>query len=403
MKLVLKEFKIGDVFEKINTPNIKAKANDFPTSWSDEYCIPLLTAGINNQGLARYAKKIDCPMILKNCISVSANGANSGATFYQPNDFAVLQDSYAVQVIEHVIQSVEEGLYLATALGKAIRYNHDWNNKAGWNKIKTDYMALPVVESTDANHAYTIDDIDWQCMKDHIAELEQDCITNLDVYLKVTGLDDYELTDDDKRILSLSQQFKGNETGTVEIDSCDGEVKFGKFLVSDLFDVINNPQLDKRNFTFDTKSAYPYFTRTENNNGILGYVEYLDDKHLVKGNSLAVGMISMRFHYMQHDFYAGQFTKTLLPKFDCFNETIGLYFASILNKHSSYYQGYLVRHFTEKVDTTVVSLPVTQDGHIDFDYIERYVRAIEKQAIADVVRYKDEVIATTKSIVADAA
>ena len=201
---MLKEFKIGDVFEKINTPNIKAKANDFPTSWSDEYCIPLLTAGINNQGLARYARKIDCPMILKNCISVSANGANSGATFYQPNDFAVLQDSYAVQVIEHVIQSVEEGLYLATALGKAIRYNHDWNNKAGWNKIKTDYMALPVIESTDANHAYTIDDIDWQCMKDHIAELEQDCITNLDVYMKVTGLDDYELTDDDKRILSLS-------------------------------------------------------------------------------------------------------------------------------------------------------------------------------------------------------
>ena len=180
-------------------------------------------------------------------------------------------------------------------------------------------------------------------------------------------------------------------------------MKFGKFFVSDLFDVINNPQLDKRNFTFDTKAEYPYFTRTENNNGILGYVEYLDDKHLVKGNSLAVGMISMRFHYMQHDFYAGQFTKTLLPKFDGFNETIGLYFASILNKHSSYYQGYLVRHFKEKVDTTVVSLPVTHDGHIDFDYIERYVRAIEKQAIADVVRYKDEVIATTKSIVTDAA
>ena len=182
---MLKEFKIGDVFEKINTPNIKAKANDFPTSWSDEYCIPLLTAGINNQGLARYARKIDCPMILRNCISVSANGANSGATFYQPNDFAVLQDSYAVQVIEHVIQSVEEGLYLATALWKAIRYNHDWNNKAGWNKIKTDYMTLPVVESTDENHAYTIDDIDWQGMKNHIAELEQDCITNLDAYLKV--------------------------------------------------------------------------------------------------------------------------------------------------------------------------------------------------------------------------
>lgn len=68
---------------------------------------------------------------------------------------------------------------------------------------------------------------------------------------------------------------------------------FKEFLIKDLFEVISNPQLDKSEFTFSKKSEYPYFTRTENNNGILGYVDYLDDEHLIKGNSLAVGMISM--------------------------------------------------------------------------------------------------------------
>lgn len=199
-----KEFKIQDIFEKINTPKIKKKANDFPVEWTSENCIPLLTAGIQNQGLARFARKDDCPLIIKNCISVSANGANSGATYYQPQAFAVLQDSYALKVKNHEISSIEEGLYLSSSLNKAIKSNHDWVNKAGWNNIKNDRFTLPVIKRSDPNHDYTVDDIDWQYMEDYIKELEEDYIKELDTYLKVAGLDDYELTDEDKKVLSLS-------------------------------------------------------------------------------------------------------------------------------------------------------------------------------------------------------
>lgn len=65
-------------------------------------------------------------------------------------------------------------------------------------------MTLPVIENPVPNHDYTVDDIDWQYMQDRITELEQDRITELDTYMKVTGLDDYELTDEDKHVLSLS-------------------------------------------------------------------------------------------------------------------------------------------------------------------------------------------------------
>ena len=55
-------------------------------------------------------------------------------------------------------------------------------------------------------------------------------------------------------------------------------------------------------------------------------------------------------------------------------------------------------------------LPITQekdpdckyhkDGYIpDFEYMERYIKAMEKVVIADVVKYKDEVIAQTKALV----
>ena len=195
-------FRIRDVFYKIDTAKIKAKANDFPTEYSDEYCVPLLTAGAENQGLNRYAKISDCPMIIKNAISISANGANSGICFYQPHDFAVLQDAYAVKVKSREISGAEEGLYLVGALNKAIRDNHDWVNKAGWNNVKDDRVELPVIENPDSSHVYTAEDIDWQYMRDRIRELERDRIKELNTYLQATGLNDYELTKEDKKELS---------------------------------------------------------------------------------------------------------------------------------------------------------------------------------------------------------
>ena len=58
---MFKNFRIEEVFYKINTPKIKAKANDFPAEYSEEYCVPLLTAGAENQGLNRYGKKSGLP------------------------------------------------------------------------------------------------------------------------------------------------------------------------------------------------------------------------------------------------------------------------------------------------------------------------------------------------------
>lgn len=81
------------------------------------------------------------------------------------------------------------------------------------------------------------------------------------------------------------------------------------------------------------------------NNGLLGYVDFLDEEHLIKGNSIAVGMMGMQFFYQSHDFYAGQFTKTIFPKFNGLNEKIALWFIAWFNKHSKRLKGELVRKF----------------------------------------------------------
>ncbi len=145
---------------------------------------------------------------------------------------------------------------------------------------------------------------------------------------------------------------------------------------------MSNPQLDRDCFTFRKESKFPYFTRTVFNNGILGYVDYLDDTHLIRGNSLAVGMMGMRFFYMKHDFYAGQFTKTVFPLFEGFNETVALWFISWFNKSSQKYLGLLVRDFEEAFNNTELIVPF-KGGKVAIDYIESRIRELEESRIRE--------------------
>lgn len=80
------------------------------------------------------------------------------------------------------------------------------------------------------------------------------------------------------------------------------------------------------------------------------------------------------------------------------NGLVGMYIVGILSKLPKLFS-YNNMATWNKLKTIEVSLPVTLSGDIDFDYMERYIRAIEKLAIADVAKYKDKLIATTRQVV----
>jgi len=213
-------------------------------------------------------------------------------------------------------------------------------------------------------------------------------IEELDAYLTVTGLRDYKLTDKEQAALVKFEEFSQKR-------SADG---FENVKVGDLFAVKSNPQLNKDSFKFCDNGEYPYFTRTVLNNGIAGYVEYLDDAHKIAGNSLAVGMLGMQFFYMDKDFYAGQFTKTLFAKFDKFSQVSAQYFIVWLNKNQKIYQGGLVRDFEKLLNATEISIPI-KNGEINHDFMANFIKAIEKLVIKDVVLWANKKIEATKEVV----
>lgn len=358
---MFKKFRIGSVLEKIDTPKIKAKANDFPTEYSDEYCVPLLTAGAENQGLNRYAKHFDCPMIINNCISISANGANSGICFYQPHDFAVLQDAYAVKVIGYDIQNVEKGLYLTGALNKAVRDNHDWVNKAGWNHIKDDNIELPVIENPNPDHKYTVDDIDWQYMRDYIKELERDYIKELDAYLQATGLNNYELTEEDKKVL-------GGES----------EVRFGEFALKKL-SISQTGDVDLQQKDINGRGTF-FINSGVENRGIKGKTDR--EAKVFPANTITIDF-GGNAYYRDFEYKMATHNHVFSLSGDIIkNKAVGLYIIGKLSKLPQLFS-YNNMATWNKLKELKIELPITQTGEPDFDYMERYIRAIEKVVIAD--------------------
>lgn len=231
-------------------------------------------------------------------------------------------------------------------------------------KKKTHYYDNLTIKET-----ISLNGKDWT-YKQHVdidtTVTDDDFINSLNHYIdwQVAKNPNYIFNDDFSSIKKLKDDFK-KEGGL-----------FKHVCLKELFEIKANPQLDKGNFHFNEKGLYPYFTRTEKNNGILGYVDYLDDEHKIKGNSLAVGMIAMQFFYMDHDFYAGQFTKTAFPKFNCFDKTIALYFIAALSKHKEIFKRVLVGDFEETFNNSIIDVPYI-NGTIAFSYIKSYIKELQ--------------------------
>ncbi|MCL1885128.1 MAG: N-6 DNA methylase [Defluviitaleaceae bacterium] len=167
-----KKFPIVKVFNILKTKSLKKyKAGDLKGKCDDFYNLPALTAGVQNQGLAFYVPK-DEATVLKNVISVSANGANSGIMFYQPYEFTVLQDSYAIGCLIGN-PNEKQYLYLVTALQKSIRGYYEWTNKAGWARIKNEEIHLPVTDDGE---------IDFVYMENYINELSKIFVQRLEQF-----------------------------------------------------------------------------------------------------------------------------------------------------------------------------------------------------------------------------
>ena len=158
-----KEFKVGDLLTKVETKKVPFKALDLPVNPTDNCDLPLVAAGVDNQGRGRYVDS-KYATVLHGCLTVSANGANSGATFYQDSDFSILQDAYALELVDKYKSMGMDNIYLflAAVIRRGL-INNDWSNKATWTRVQKTSIKLPVILTGEP---------DWHYMDEYVASMK---------------------------------------------------------------------------------------------------------------------------------------------------------------------------------------------------------------------------------------
>lgn len=369
------KFLVSDVLEKVPTKKLPLHARTLPKEPDNENNIPLIASGTSDQGTVGYTSEKYKPTILENMLTVAANGS-AGTTYYQKRKFSILQDAYALKLIDKYKDFINDEvyLYLVATLENRLKHN-SWTNKAIWNRVKDYQIELPVTPSGTP---------DFEYMEERIRELEEERIRELEAYLKVTGLSDATLTDEEQMALDKMNM---------------GGVKQAKFKVGSLFDIQKVRGINKSGLTVpNDNNCYDYVTRTSKDNGVESQTGLVKARELNKAGTYSLGLLQMTFFYRNKPWYAGQFVRKIVPKQKLSQKTM-LYFLSIFNKTRPVLLSTLVRHVDDKFTNLEIDLPVTPSGDIDFDFMENYITAIEKQSIRGVIEYKDKVIQTTKNIV----
>ena len=375
--VTFRKFKVGDLFDCSTTKSYNPNQGNLPNGDT-----PYVTRSAFNNGISGYfTDESEVYMNSGNCITIGAEG---GIAFYQPDDFIA---GIKVYTLRHERMNSEIGMYLCGALNIHSQI-YSYTNARILDKIKNELIQLPVKPGTDES-SYTEDDIDWDYMESYIHELEESYIHELDVYLKETGLDDYVLTDDEQELIESEPMFK-------------------EFKIGDLFTLTGLKQVKSQKNIVESETGIPFVVQSTKNNMVKCHVDrqaLLDGgKNVYDGNAIVLGVTLPAVSYQELEFGASQ---VITARRDDLNPLRGLYIVTAMRKALLPKYSYTNKPGIQKYKDDIIQLPVkpgtdeinyTEDD-IDWDYMESYIRTMEKQVITDVVDYKDSMITTAKELI----
>ena len=158
-----------------------------------------------------------------------------------------------------------------------------------------------------------------------------------------------------------------------------------------MFEITNTLSFNADKLNFGTE--YDYVTRTSFNQGILQTTGFVNAENLNESGVWSLGLLQMDFFYRRKKWYAGQFVRKIIPKFDLTESSI-LFFSTILNQQKKVLLSVLVRNVDETFNNLQVQLPLKEKSldfsnpcdnikNIDFDFMESFIRELEEERIRE--------------------
>ncbi|WP_243400731.1 restriction endonuclease subunit S [Convivina intestini] len=298
-------------------------------------------------------------------------GRQTGWVYYQPEKFMTTD---GVLVLESDFQITDsQGLYLASAVNKQMG-PFGYNNPVSVAKLKKLDIYLPF--SSNGMIAFDY-------MEAYIKELEAERIKELEAYLVATGLNDYVLTDEEEKVLGHLKS---------------GEIEWGVFKITDVFNITNTHNILKKDIVPDSGST-PYVTAGENNNGVSTCITY-DLGKIERGNSILIAGKTMVVTYQPQDFFSNDSHNLSLNlrENNRYEKNTQLFLVSSLKAALFHKYEWGNSISSKKIKSDYISLPINNDKRPNYQIMSVYIKAIEKLVIKGVVEWKNKQIEATRDV-----
>ena len=161
-------------------------------------------------------------------------------------------------------------------------------------------------------------------------------------------------------------------------------VKWGEFSIRNLFNIENTLSFNTNRLV--DGNEYDYITRTSLNQGILKTTGYINNDNINPAGNWSLGLLQMDFFYRKRPWYAGQFVRKITPKFKV-TDNIALFFTTVLNRLKNKLLSVLVRDIDKFFLDSKISLPITDEGKVDFDFISSFMEELETEYIKELGVY----------------
>lgn len=343
------EFKISQLFKPM-TIRRKIKGEDV----AEKGIYPAYSSDSENNGIVGYYSTPEFICDSNNPVYI-VFGDHTRTMSIARNSFSVLDN---VKVLRPCIENTNALLFIFSVWKKQIP---NLGYKRHWSIAKECCLRLPTKKGK----------IDIDFMESFIADLEAERVAELSAYLKLSGLDNYELSDClGETHASLNEKMRN--------------VRCGEYKLGALFDI-------ETTLSFNTEKLvdgveYDYVTRTSKNQGILQTTGFVNESNINASGTWSLGLLSMDFFYRRKPWYAGQFVRKIIPKVSIPERAVP-FFSTILNKQKHILLSVLVRSVDETFKNISIKLPETTDGKINFEFIESFIAELEAERVAELSAY----------------
>ena len=320
----------------------------------------VITAGLSNNGILG---KTDIKAKIFNANTITID--MFGNAFYRQFRYKMVTHARVFSLKPNFEITEKQGIFLSSALF-FIRHHFGYENMCSWAKIQDIKITLP-----SHNGA-----IDFAFMETFIAELEARRLAELEAYLTVTGLKNYNLTKEEEDALN-------------SLDKVDWkEYRFA--------DIFNNIQQGRRLKKDDQiEGSIPFVMAGVTNTGIVNYIS--NPVATFPKNSITIDIFGNAF-YRNYDFGAGDDTGVYWNTERKFSREMMLFLTKTSEKALQGKFSYGKKLRSSQSLNFRMKLP-TKNGTPDYDFMNTYISAIHKVVIKEVVLYAEKKIQATKEVI----